>query len=401
MNGHIVLRGTACLLALSLTSCCTRGMSGSLKNTDPAKTAESKHISIPQIDLSQQTQRQVIVDREPGQYLGHPTTVLLEDGKTMLCVYPKGHGRGGIILKRSTNGGLTWSERFPVPKNWATSLEVPTLFRMTDPSGKKRLHLFSGLYPIRMSISEDDGNTWTPLTPIGDFGGIVALSSMIQLKDGTYMGLFHDDGRFLHATPGQSVFRVFKILSKDGGLTWSEPIEIASHPKAQLCEPGIVRSPDGVELAVLLREDGRRFNSFIMFSNDEGQTWTQPREMPASLTGDRHTAKYAHDGRLFISFRDMGKKSPTKGDWVGWVGTYQDLREGREGQYRVRLMDNHRNQSGWIGDCAYPGVEVLPDGKFVTTTYGHWIRGELPYIVSVRFKLDELDARVRGEKKKP
>ena len=35
--------------------------------------------SIPTIDLSKETQRQVIVDREPGQYLGHVTTVLLED----------------------------------------------------------------------------------------------------------------------------------------------------------------------------------------------------------------------------------------------------------------------------------------------------------------------------------
>ena len=35
--------------------------------------------------------------------------VLLEDGRTILCVYPKGHGRGGIVYKRSTDGGLTWS----------------------------------------------------------------------------------------------------------------------------------------------------------------------------------------------------------------------------------------------------------------------------------------------------
>ncbi|MCA9185375.1 MAG: hypothetical protein KDA99_07140, partial [Planctomycetales bacterium] len=44
------------------------------------------------IDLSDDTGRQVVVDREPGQYLGHPTTCLLDDGKTILCVYPKGHG---------------------------------------------------------------------------------------------------------------------------------------------------------------------------------------------------------------------------------------------------------------------------------------------------------------------
>ena len=107
------------------------------------------------------------------------------------------------------------------------------------------------------------------------------------------------------------------------------------------------------------------------------------RELPAALTGDRHTGKYAPDGRLLISFRDTAHEFPTQGDWVAWVGTYSDIVHGREGQYRVRLMDNKKD---W--DCAYPGVEVLPDGTFVLTTYGHWIEGEQPFIVSVRLKLE-------------
>ena len=53
-------------------------------------------------------------------------------------------------------------------------------------------------------------------------------------------------------------------------------------------------------------------------------------------------------------------------------------------------MDNTKG-----ADCTYPGVELLPDGTFVTTTYGHWTRGELPYIVSVRFKLEELDRKLK------
>ena len=132
----------------------------------------------------------------------------------------------------------------------------------------------------------------------------------------------------------------------------------------------------------------------MIFSNDEGVTWTTPREVPGSLTGDRHTARYAPDGRLFISFRDRTLESATHGDWVGWVGTYEDIVKGREGQYRVRLMDNTRG-----ADCAYPGVERLPDGTFVTTTYGHWVKGESPFIVSVRFKLEELDEKARALKK--
>jgi hypothetical protein len=344
---------------------------------------KSKSYSIPLIDLAGETHRQIIVDKEPGQYLGHPTTVLLEDNKTIITVYPKGHGRGAVVMKKSTDGGLTWSERLAVPENWATSQEVPTLYRVIDSQGRKRLIMFSGLYPIRMAVSEDDGTNWTPLRPIGDFGGVVAMASLVRLKNGDYMALFHDDGRFLHGAGKMTKFQVFKTISKDGGLNWGQPEVITEHPEAHLCEPGAIRSPDGKRIALLLRENSRKYNSFVIFSNDEGRTWTKPVELPGALTGDRHTGRYAPDGRLFITFRDTTHQSPTKGDWVGWVGTYDDIVNGRQGQYRVRLMDNHKD-----ADCAYPGLELLPDGTFVTTTYGHWIEGEQPFIVSVRFKLE-------------
>jgi hypothetical protein len=365
--------------------------------------------SIPTVDISGDGRRQVVVDREAGQYLGHPTTVLLEDGRTMLIVYPKGHGRGAIVYKRSSDGGLTWSERLPTPKSWETSLEVPTLHRVIDAAGKKRVIMFSGLFPIRMAVTEDDGASWSELKPIGDFGGVVTMATVLaQNTPGHYIAFFHDDGRFIRggdetrffikgphsdylsmaAKPWR--FWVYTTLSKDGELTWSMPVPIAMLPDANLCEPGATRSPDGRQIAVLLRENSRKYNSFIIVSDDEGLSWTEPRELPAALTGDRHTAKYAPDGRLFISFRDTTHVSPTKGDWVAWVGTYQDLLNGGEGQYRVRIMDNTKG-----ADCCYPGVELLLDGTFVTTTYGHWTEGEQPYIVSVRFKLEELDAKLK------
>ncbi len=354
-----------------------------------------KGYTIPLIDWANDSHRQVVVDREQGQYLGHPTTVLLEDGRTMIAVYPKVHGRGAIVMKRSTDGGLTWSNRLPVPDNWATSLEVPTIYRTIDPHNVKRLITFSGLSPVRMAVSEDDGETWTPLEPIGEYGGVVAMADMVRPKDGRYMAVFHDDGRFMDhdgrgETSGQST--VYKILSSDGGLTWSEPQFVTKHTEAYLCEPGIVRSPDGNQLAVLLRENKRRFNSMIIFSNDDGESWTDPVELPTALTGDRHQACYGPDGRLFISFRDTAHITSTYGDWVGWVGTYDDLVQGNEGQYRLRLMINHANENGHLCDCAYPAIELLPDGTFVTTTYGHWIEGDKPFVMSVRFSLGEVDS---------
>lgn len=347
------------------------------------------------IDLTEDTARQVVVDKETGQYLGHPTTLLLEDGKTILCVYPKGHGKGPVIYKRSTDGGKTWSERLSTPKSWETSKETPTLHRVISPDGHRRVIMFSGLYPARMAVSNDDGETWSELEPVGEWGGIVVMGSVEPLRTGPghYLAMFHDDGRFLTANSKQTKpveFKLLKVLSTDGGLTWSTPVTILSSTKMHLCEPGVIRSPDGQTLACLLRENTRTAPSQIIFSKDEGVTWTEPRPLPASLYGDRHTAKFAPDGRLLISFRKIsprGESSPAEGDWVAWVGTWKDLIESRPGQYLVRLKDNTKS-----GDCAYPGVEILPDGTYVITTYGHWTKDEPPYILSIRLKLDELDA---------
>ena len=360
------------------------------------------------VDLNNQTARQVVVDREPGQYLGHPTTCLLEDGKTILCVYPKGHGIGAVVYKRSTDGGLTWSDRLPTPASWASSREVPTLHRVVGPDGKRRIIMWSGLYPARLAVSEDDGATWSELKPAGDWGGIVVMGFVEPLRTGPgrYLAMFHDDGRFFKGGPKKTrggsptgertnTMTLYTTFSSDGGLSWSFPNAIYAASEVHLCEPGCIRSPDGKQIAVLLRENARNKNSHIMFSNDEGQTWTTPRELPLALTGDRHVGKYAPDGRLLVSFRcispnDKRENRPFEGDWVGWVGTWDDLVNGGSGQYFVRFKDNTKSY-----DTTYPGVEILPDGTFVVTTYGHWEQGEAPYILSVRLKLEELDAMPR------
>jgi hypothetical protein len=93
---------------------------------------------------------------------------------------------------------------------------------------------------------------------------------------------------------------------------------------------------------------------------------------------------------MVVCFRDQALNSPTKGHFVAWVGTYDDLKAGRPGQYRVKLLHHYGKA---IGDCGYPGVELLADGTIVTTTYVQYAAGpEKNSVVSVRFKLSETDA---------
>jgi len=56
-------------------------------------------------------------------------------------------------------------------------------------------------------------------------------------------------------------------------------------------------------------------------------------------------------------------------------------------------IDEYTGKSG-PGDTGYVGLELLPDGTFVTTTYCVLKEGEKPLVVSVRFKLQDIDAKV-------
>ena len=351
---------------------------------------------LPIIDLDKDKALQVVIDKEEGQYLGHPTTVLLKDGKTIICVYPKGHGKGGVVMKKSIDGGKTWSPRLKTPESWITSKEVPTIYLTTDAKGKDRLIMFSGAQHrfqevIRMAVSEDQGETWSELKAIGDYTGIVAMADCIPLKNaGHYLATFHIRG------PENSMI-LYQVESRDGGLTWGEPRELYRAISHHLCEAGLIYSPDKSEIAMLLRENARNYNSQIMFSSDEGKTWSKPKPMPGSLNGDRHQGIYMPDGRLLIQFRDNTPRnrpgnelSSTEGDWAGWVGTWNDLKNGYEGQFRIRFKDNTK---GW--DSTYPAAELLPDGTLVCTTYGHWEKDEQPYILSFRISVDLLNNKLK------
>ena len=209
------------------------------------------------------------------------------------------------------------------------------------------------------------------------------MADHLRMRDGRTCAWFHDDGRFFGAGGRWSGFVVYQTESTDGGESWARPRPIARWPHGHLCEPGVTRMGDRV--ALLLRENSRTRNSQVIVSDDDARSWSAPRPLAGALTGDRHQILELPDGRLFVSFRDTGLDSPRWGDWVAWVGTFDDILSGGQGQLRLRLMDNLER-----ADCAYPALELLADGTIVATTYGHWTDGAEPWIASVRLHVSEL-----------
>lgn len=302
----------------------------------------------------------------------------------MFVVWCIEHGGFAGPMARSTDGGLTW-ERLDdqLPEGFTKHKNCPSIYRMVSPDGVDRIWVFSAQPNMPSIMSEDGGTTWKEMPPLG-FECVMTFSSVLRLKDGRYIGLYHRrDGESLE---------VMQTATGDGGLTWSDPVVIANVKDKKACEPFVFRSPDGNELCCLMRENTHKGRSLMMFSKDEAATWTTPVDTPWGLTGDRHMGVYSNDGRLVIAFRDKAIGASTHNHFVAWVGTYDDIKAGREGQYRIKLLHSHAG-----GDCAYPGMEVLEDGTIVATTYIKYKPEKDKHsVVSTRFKLEETDALLKG-----
>lgn len=353
-------------------------------------------ITIPIVDISKQAHRQVVVHKDSSVYFGQPDTVLLDDGKTIITAYPKGHGGPDTLVKKSNDGGLTWRTIENLPENFNGLQNAPTLHKLTDKNGKQRLVMFVSFPLMMISISQDKGETWSPYRRMFDDNMLVKLGykgyappkSAIPISNGGYLIMYHDVNRVDRAPK----MTLVTSTTFDGGLTWSDPIGIGDFslfPKALPCEPALIKAKDTNQILCLIRDDSKQYNSFMMTSEDDGVTWSKPTELTASLTGDRHTPKYNNDGRLAIAFRDVLQDSKTKSDYMLWVGSYDDIVNGNEGEYLVRLLESKDVKK----DTGYSGLEILPDDTFVATTYCAMQKNEYPSIVSVRFKLSEFDER--------
>lgn len=391
-------------------------------------------------------------------YLAHPDAVQLDDGR-MVIYYSKGHGRGAIGGKVSGDGGKTWQEIKGLPTTWQNSMETPTVYKLRLNRGteneRSKFILISGCptwggkYPgngFNVSLSDDGITGWTEfqnfygLNESGKKGDnfvapIVAMASLTQLKDdsgkwsNSWMGFFHDDKAYNYKT----------ILTFDdyGYMHWSVPEKYFSkyrniEKKAFMCEVEVVRSErgEGNQLCLITRSNGRNrnkeLNSFISLSKDEGKTWSEPKYLPAAVNGERHKAEWIKDkdgkDRLFITFRSInkdtkkfGKSSELNGSgngkwysegWVAWVGTYDDLINCREGQYRIKLAHTYlknqtKSEMNANGDCGYCGNIVMDESgtKVMTSTYGRFPKDTNKTIIASKvidiLLVDELVASMK------
>ncbi len=206
----------------------------------------------------------------------------------------------GCYMLRSTDGGVTWSQRYAVPVN---SPHGPILLRdgrLLYP-GKE---LFKG-GRIGVCESVDDGMTWQWLATIptrdGDQFQQYHELHAVEASDGTLICHIRNENQ-------QDDGETLQSESKDGGKTWSTPHRIGvwglpSH---------LTRLKDGR----LLMSYGYRRKPYgiqIRWSEDHGAHWSEPQPLSNDgISGDLGypSTVECDDGTLVTVWYEVLRDSP-------------------------------------------------------------------------------------------
>lgn len=225
---------------------------------------------------------QMVADSPQGLSRAEPSVIHDEDGT--LTPYTKRLSDGTLLC--AVNRWRTLTE--------AQAADHPGLVRRDRDEGVAAL-----LEPVLILRSEDRAQSWEPLSEIAvedEFGpGCGFRGNMLELDSGDL--LFAVWGR--KRPPAEAATSVL-MLSTDRGANWEMVSTIADDPTAEVGfnETFLFRTLRG-DLVAFLRTSGAEGHLFTARSNDNGLSWSPPKD--EGIYGFPHHALRLSDGQVLLT----------------------------------------------------------------------------------------------------
>lgn len=184
----------------------------------------------------------------------------------------------------------------------------------------------SGDIDLVLRRSTDGGTTWSPLEIVWDDGPNTCGNpcAVVDRTTGTIWllvthNLGEDAERAIIAGTSRGTRTVWAIRSDDDGLTWSRPVEITPSVKRPewawfATGPGVgIQTRDGrlVVPCDAIEAGGKRAFSLVILSDDGGRTWRAGGTV--GETWNECQVVERSDGSLLLNMRNHGSRSRQRG----------------------------------------------------------------------------------------
>lgn len=237
-------------------------------------------------------------DTYGSHYYRIPAMVVANDG-SVIVAYDKrfdelgdaGSHRIDLVVRRSTDNGVTWSEPLTIAQGKGKgtfdfgfgdpALVVTSKGRIICLSCAGNKNFWNGQADVAMMYSDDNGKTWSAPADL--------VHQHLDNKVDTMSNALHPYGFFVTSGRG--------ICTTDGTVMFA-----CNYKNAK----GIIRE-------------------YVLYSKDEGEHWTLDNKI-AYLGADESKLLQRNDGSIMISVRQKGARgfNTTKGNTLEWEKQYRN-----------------------------------------------------------------------------
>lgn len=312
-----------------------------------------------------------------------PTLAVTEQGSILAFAERRVNGKGDsgdidTVVKRSTDGGSTWSDEITVADMGTDT--IGNACPIVDPeSGAITVIMTWNRLPekkvvpgfgedsrrVYLTRSIDDGRTWSKPE---DISRQVKLESWGWFASGPGSGIVKErgqqKGRFVLGVNHKQAEGYFAhvIYSDDRGKTWKSSKAYAA-PHTNECE--VAELEDGSLMLNMRNHGSPKKERAVAISKDGGETWGEttwdPQLPEPQCMGTLKRQSWAANGKPGLLFFVNPASQESRKDLV-LRGSYDDGKTWTE-KVLVRL-----------GDAAYSHLAMMPDGRYVlayeTNDYG-------------------------------
>jgi len=318
-----------------------------------------------------------------------PSIICMPDGKLFVVWFSgpwEGHYWQLLLSSYSEDNGLSWSYAKVIQETPHISDFDPAFIR-----DENRVFLFYSLarwwlHPLLagenvgfggmfIKYSDDSGVTWSNSIKISDI--LCSRTNGIRLSSGALLLPCYRQRKGTAFWMDQSIRPAGVLKSTDHGKTWTAYGEIVG--PAGNFEPTIVELNTGSILMYLRTNDGYIWKSI---SDDEGETWSEPKKTDIVANNSSHNLYRLRDGRITLTYNpcEPARRTPlvmrlSEDDAETWskplildeiddrdVGryavTYPSVTEDETGKIVVVWASYRRTKTEHWGDIKMARIEV-------------------------------------------